>query len=65
MLKEKLEDWEKEICQEIRKQLPEAYGEKDDKFIYNFCTAVPHIEELVCNEGYTTKGAVTKVFREL
>lgn len=65
MLREKLEDWEKEICQEIREQMPEAWGGQDDKFIYNFCTGIPRIEELVCNEGFTAKNAVTKVFGEL
>jgi hypothetical protein len=65
MLREDLEDWEIEICQEIRKQMPEAWGDQDDKFIYNFCIAIPRIEELVCNKGFTTKDAVTKVFIEL
>lgn len=65
MLKENLGDLEKEICHEIREQLPEAWGDKDNFFIYNFCTAVTDIELLIYNRGYKVKDAVLKVINNL
>jgi hypothetical protein len=57
----KLDDWQKEICQEIRNIVPHYEG-KDDNYIYNYCGAVTPIEELICNKGYTIKGAVKVIF---
>mgnify|MGYP003150056889 CR=1 FL=1 len=62
MIKEKLEDWEKEICEEIRNIEP-LYKDKDDVWIYNYCGAVWLIEELICNKGYSIKSAVKKIFK--
>ena len=58
----KLDDWQKEICQEIRNIAPH-YEDKDDNYIYNYCYVVTLIEELICNKGYTIKGAVKEIFK--
>lgn len=63
-LKEELDETEKEICQEIREQLP-GWDDQDDKFIYNFCGAVSLVEELIGNKGYRVKEAVAKVAKGL
>jgi len=56
----KLDDWQKEICQEIRNIVPH-YEDKDDAYIYNYCGAVTPIEVLCCNKGYTIKDAVKEI----
>jgi len=56
----KLDDWQKEICQEIKNIVPH-YEDKDYAYIYNYCGAVTPIEVLSCNKGYTIKDAVKEI----
>ena len=48
---------EKEICDCIKKYLP-VWEKESDEFLINYCEAVPIVEELIGNKGYTIEQAV-------
>jgi len=52
---------EKLICESIKKHMP-IWKKETDEFIINFCGAVPIVEELIGNKGYTIDNAVKYAF---
>lgn len=50
-------DLEKEICAELRKQVPTLENHSDD-FIKNYIGFYPKAMELCCNKGLNIKDAV-------
>lgn len=50
---------EKEICKELKKQVPTLQNEKDE-FIVNYIGVYPIAFELCCNSGFSVSDAVSQ-----
>ena len=53
----------KEICNAIRRAIPNIWNNKTDEEISRRCSLYDRAEILVCNKGYSPSQAVQKIIR--